>query len=330
MTVRRITAERLVAATLMGLAAVAARPALAQTAFPNQPLKLVIPLAAGGVGDTTARLVAEKMGEKLGQRIVIENIPGPGGNAAARAVLQQPADGHTMMLLTNGTAIGVTLLKTMSFDPVKDFEPVAKFGYFEFFFATRGDGPHKTMADLIAAAKANPGKLNVGTTTTGSTQHLTALLLKTTSGIEFQWVPFKTTPDLLIALIRGDIDMTVEAYSALKGNADDGKVRVLAASSAGRSPAAPSVPGAKEAGAGDAMDVAAWNGVFVKAGTPPAAVGSLNKAAAEALADPGLKKRLLDLGITAEAGTPRQMGELLQSEIARWAKVIETNKLQQQ
>lgn len=330
MTVRRITAERLVAATLMGLAAVAARPALAQTAFPNQPLKLVIPLAAGGVGDTTARLVAEKMGEKLGQRIVIENIPGPGGNAAARAVLQQPADGHTMMLLTNGTAIGVTLLKTMSFDPVKDFEPVAKFGYFEFFFATRGDGPHKTMADLIAAAKANPGKLNVGTTTTGSTQHLTALLLKTTSGIEFQWVPFKTTPDLLIALIRGDIDMTVEAYSALKGNADDGKVRVLAASSAGRSPAAPSVPGAKEAGAGDAMDVAAWNGVFVKAGTPPAAVGSLNKAAAEALDDPGLKKRLLDLGITAEAGTPRQMGDLLQSEIARWAKVIETNKLQQQ
>lgn len=327
---RRITAERFAAATLMGLALVAASPALAQTTFPNQPLKLVIPLAAGGVGDTTARLVAEKMGEKLGQRVVIENIPGPGGNAAARAVLQQPADGHTMMLLTNGTAIGVTLLKTMSFDPVKDFEPVAKFGYFEFFFVTRGDGPHKTMADLIAAAKANPGKLNVGTTTTGSTQHLTALLLKTTSGIEFQWVPFKTTPDLLIALIRGDIDMTVEAYSALKGNADDGKVRVLAASSAGRSPAAPSVPGAKEAGAGDAMDVAAWNGVFVKAGTPPAAVASLNKAAAEALGDPGLKKRLLDLGITAEAGTPRQMGDLLQSEIARWAKVIETNKLQQQ
>lgn len=330
MTARRITAERLVAATLMGLAAIAARPALAQTAFPSQPLKLVIPLAAGGVGDTTARLVAEKMGEKLGQRVVVENIPGPGGNAAARAVLQAAADGHTMMLLTTGTAIGVTLLKTMSFDPVKDFEPVAKFGYFEFFFATRGDGPHKTMADLIAAAKANPGKLNVGTTTTGSTQHLTALLLKTTSGIEFQWVPFKTTPDLMIALIRGDIDMTVEAYSALKGNADDGKIRVLAASSAGRSPAAPSVPGAKEAGAGDAMDVAAWNGVFVKAGTPPTAVASLNKAAAEALGDPGLKKRLLDLGITAEAGTPRQMGDLLQSEIARWAKVIETNKLQQQ
>lgn len=329
MTSQKVTARRLLAATCFGLAAVAVGPALAQPAFPSQPLKLVIPLAAGGVGDTTARLVAEKMGEKLGQRVVIENIPGPGGNAAARAVLQAAADGHTMMLLTNGTAIGATLLKTMSFNPVKDFDPVAKFGYFEFFFATRGDGPHKTMAELIASAKANPGKLNVGTTTTGSTQHLTALLLKSTSGIEFQWVPFKTTPDLLIALIRGDIDMTVEAYSALKGNADDGKIRVLAATSAGRSPAAPAIPGAREAGAGDAMDVVAWNGIFVKAGTPPAAIAALNKAAGDALADADLKKRMLDLGITAEAGTPQQMGNLLQSEIARWAKVIEANKLQQ-
>ncbi len=327
---RLTNAGRLFAAAFLGLAVPAAVPAMAQQAFPNQPLKLVIPLAAGGVGDTTARLVAEMMGDKLGQRIVIENIPGPGGNAAARAVLQQPADGHTMMLLTNGTAIGVTLLKTMSYNPVKEFEPVAKFGYFEFFFATRGDGPHKTMAELIASAKANPGKLNVGTTTTGSTQHLTALLLKSTAGIEFQWVPFKTTPDLLIALIRGDIDMTVEAYSALKGNADDGKIRILAASSAARSPAAPAIPGARESGAGDAMDVVAWNGVFVKAGTPPAAISTLNKAAADALSDTRLKQRLLDLGITAEAGTPKQMGDLLQSEIARWAKVIEANKLQQQ
>lgn len=327
---RRIGDHRKFIAALAALAAAAVNPAIAQPAFPSQPLKLVLPLGAGGVGDTTARLVAEKMGEKLGQRIIVENIPGPGGNAAARAVLQAPADGHAMMLLTNGTAIGVTLLKTMSYNPLKDFVPVAKFGHFEFFFAAQGSGPHKTMAGLIAAAKASPGKLNVGTTTTGSTQHLTALLLKSTAGIEFQWVPFKTTPDLLIALIRGDIDMTVEAFSALKGNADDGKIRVLAASSAARSPAAPAIPGAKEAGAGDNMDVVAWNGVFVKAGTPAAVIAALNKAAADALRDDGLKKRLLDLGITSDTGPPEQMGDLLKSEIARWAKVIEANKLQQQ
>ena len=303
--------------------------AAAQTTFPSQPLKLVVPLGPGGVGDTTARLVAEKMGEILGQRIIVENLPGPGGNAAARAALQPPADGHTMILLTNGTAIGATLLKTMSYNPVTEFAPVARLGQFEFFFATRGDGPFKTLADLVKTAKAQPGKLNVGTTTTGSTQHLTALLLKSTAGIEFQWVPFKTTPDLLIALIRGDIDLTVEAYSALKGNVEDGKLRVLSASSAGRSPVVPTIPGAKEAGAGD-MDVVAWNGVFVKTGTPAAAIATLNKAVNEATKDAGLIKRLFDLGITADAGTPEAMGEALKSEIARWAKVIEQNKLDRQ
>lgn len=325
----RLTALQLGAAVLVAGFAVLPQPAAAQTGFPSQPLKLIIPLAAGGVGDTTARLVGEKMGEKLGQRVVIENVPGPGGNAAARAALQPPADGHTMIMLTNGTAIGATLLKTMSYSPVTDFAAVAKLAQFEFFFATRGDGPHKTLADLIKTAKAQPGKLNVGTTTTGSTQHLTALLLKSSAGIEFQWVAFKTTPDLLIAVIRGDIDITVEGWSALKGNSDDGKIRVLSASSAQRSPSVPSIPGVKDAGGGD-MDVVAWNGLFVKAGTPPAIIAALNKAVAEAQRDETLKKRLHELGISSETGTPEQMGNLLKSEIARWAKVIEANKLAQQ
>lgn len=328
-TAPRLIALQLSAAVLTAGLVMLPCHATAQTAFPSQPLKLIIPLAAGGVGDTTARLVGEKMGERLGQRVVIENVPGPGGNAAARAALQPPADGHTMIMLTNGTAIGATLLKTMSYNPVTDFAPVAKLAQFEFFFATRGDGPHKSLADLVITAKAQPGKLNVGTTTTGSTQHLTALLLKSSAGIEFQWVPFKTTPDLLIAVIRGDIDMTVEGWSALKGNSDDGKIRVLSATSAQRSPAVPAIPGVKEAGGGD-MDVVAWNGLFVKAGTPPAVIAALNKAVSEAQRDEGLKQRLRDLGIAAVSGTPEQMGSLLSSEIARWAKVIEANKLAQQ
>ena len=315
------------AAAVMAMTAAPPRP-LAQ-AFPSQPVKLIVPLAAGGVGDTTARLVGERMGERLGQRVVIENIPGPGGNAAARAALAAPADGHTAIMLTNGTAIGATLLKTMSYNPVTEFAPVAKLAQFEFFLATRGDGPHRSLADVVAFAKANPGKLNVGTTTTGSTQHLTALLLKSSAGIDFQWVAFKTTPDLLIAVIRGDIDLTVEGWSALKGNHEDGKIRVLSASSAARSPTVPAIPGIREAGGGD-MDVVAWNGLFVKAGTPPAVIAALNKAVGEAHRDEGLRQRLRDLGITGEAGTPEATGALLQSEIARWAKVIEANKLQQQ
>ena len=326
-----IAAPRMLLASLAGIAittALGMAQAHAQN-FPSQPVKLIIPLGPGGVGDTTARLIGEKMGEKLGQRVIIENIPGPGGNAAARAVSQAPADGHATIMLTNGTAIGATLLKTMSFNPLTDFAPVAKLAEFEFFFATRGDGPHKTLADLVKTAKASPGKLNVGTTTTGSTQHLTALLLKSSAGIVFQWVPFKTTPDLLIAVIRGDIDLTVEGWAALKGNAEDGKIRVLSASSASRSPTVPSIPGVKEAGGGE-MDVVAWNGLFVKAGTPPAIIAALNKAVIEAQGDAGLKQRLGDLGINSVAGTPEQMGELLKSEIARWAKVIEQNNLERQ
>jgi tripartite-type tricarboxylate transporter receptor subunit TctC len=299
----------------------------AQQPFPSQPLKLIVALGAGGVGDTTARLVAEKMGDKLGQRVVVENMPGGGGIAAARAALQPAADGHTMILLTNGTAIAAALFKSLQYDPIKDFAPVSKLGQFEFFFATRGDGPFQTLADFVKAAKAAPGKLNVGTINPGSTQHLTALLLKSSAGIDFQWVPFKTTPDLLIGLIRGDIDMTVEAYSALKGNVLDGKIRALAATSAKRSPSVPNLPAAPEAGAGD-MDVVSWNGLFVRAGAPVSVILQLNKAVREALADEGLKKKLLDIGIAGEASSPEQIGGLLKADIARWAKVIGDNKIE--
>ncbi len=309
--------------------AVGLGPAAAQQAFPTQPMRLIVALGAGGVGDTTARVVAERVGDKLGQRVVVENMPGAGGIAAARAALQPNADGHTMILLTNGTAIAAALFKALPYDPVKDFVPVSKLGQFEFFFATRGDGPHKTMADIVKAAKASPGKLNVGTINPGSTQHLTALLLKSTAGIDFQWVPFKTTPDLLVALMRGDIDMTVEAWSSIRGNVEDGKIRALSATSAKRSGAVPNLPAAPEAGAGD-MDVVSWNGIFVKAGTPDGPIAALNKAIREALAEQATIKRLLDLGITAEASTPAQMTQVLTADIARWTKVIDDNKIQRQ
>ena len=299
----------------------------AQQAYPSQPVRLVVPFGAGGVGDTTARVVAEMLSAKLGQRVVVENAPGAGGIAAARAVLSSPADGHTLALLTNGTSISVGLFKSLPFNPLADYAPVSKLGAFEFFIAVKGDAPFRTLADLLKAARDNPGKLNLGTINPGSTQHLSAMLLRSTAGIDFKWVPFKSSGDVLVALLRGDIDASIDAYVALKGNLDDGKVRALASTAAKRFPLLPDVPTAREAGAGD-YETVSWNGIFVKAGTPPAIVAQLNKAAAEVLAEPALKQKLLGLGIIADPSSPEALTTFFKGDIAKWADVIEKNKIE--
>jgi tripartite-type tricarboxylate transporter receptor subunit TctC len=295
--------------------------------YPSQPIRFVVAFGPGGVGDTTARLVAERLTDKLGQRVFVENNPGGGGIAAARAVTSAPADGHTLALLTNGTSISVSLFKSLPFDPLADFAPVSKLGAFEFFIAVGANSPYRTLADLIKAARADPKKLNVGTVNPGSTQHLSAMLLKSTAGIEFQWVPFRNSGDLLLALLRGDVDVAVDAYAAIRGNLDDGKVRALATSAGKRFPLLPDVPTAREAGAGD-FETTAWNGLFVKAGTPPDIVAKLNKATAEVLADPDLRKRLLALGILADPTTPEGMTAFFKSDIAKWADVIAKHKIE--
>jgi tripartite-type tricarboxylate transporter receptor subunit TctC len=321
----RVT-KSVLAATALPVLLAAAGAAWAQQNYPSQPIRFVVAFGPGGVGDTTARLVAERLGAKLGQRIIVENTPGAGGIAAARSVLTAPADGHTLALLTNGTSISVGLFKSLPFDPLADFAPVTKLGTFEFFLAVKADSPYRSFPELLKAARDNPGKLNLGTINPGSTQHLSAMLLKSTAGIEFQWVPFKNSPDLLIALLRGDVDVAIDAYVALKGNIADGKLRPLATTAPARFALLPNVPTAKEGGAGE-FAATAWNGLFVKAGTPADVVDKLNKAAAKVLADPDLKKRLLDLGIVTDPTTPEGLTAFFKGDIAKWADVIEKNKI---
>lgn len=299
----------------------------AQQAYPSQPIRFVIAFGPGGVADTTSRLVAEKLGEKLGQRVVVENNAGGGGIAAARAVLSAPADGHTLALLTNGTSISVGLFKNLTFDPLTDFAPVSKLGAFDFFFAVKADSPFRSLADLVKAARDNPGKLNIGTINPGSTQHLSAMMLKSTAGIEFQWVPFKNSGDLIVAMLRGDVDAGVDAFAAFRGNLDDGKLRALATTAPKPFPLLADVPPAKDAGAGD-FEVTSWNGLFVKVGTPPQIVAQLNKVVAEVLADPELKRRLLDMGIIADPTSPEALAAFFKRDIAKWAEVIERNKIE--
>src|ERR1700681_3113838 len=180
------------------------REALAEASYPNRAVRIVLPLAAGGVGDTTARIIAEKLGDKLGKRFYVENQPGAGGIAAARTVISSPPDGHTLALLSNGTAISVSLFKKLPFDPLRDFEPISSLGFFDFVLATGAGSEFKTLADFIAAAKARPGALNVGTINIGSTQNLSAELFKTAAGIDFTIIPYRATPEIGGSLLQGD------------------------------------------------------------------------------------------------------------------------------
>ena len=180
--------------SFLGMAMLAAALLLPQIAdaqnYPNRPVRLILPFGAGGVADVTARLVTEKLGEKLGQRFVIENMAGAGGINAARAVLSAPADGYTLALLSNGTAISVSLFKSLGFNPVTDFVPVSSMGYFDFIFVTQAGSPYPTLAEFIKAAKAKPGAVNIGTINVGSTQNLSAQLFKSTAGVDVAIVPF--------------------------------------------------------------------------------------------------------------------------------------------
>src|SRR5450432_4739955 len=179
------------AVSLTVLAALSASQAHAQAKYPDKAVRIVLPFAAGGVADTTARIIAEKLGDRLGQRFYVENQAGAGGIAAARTVISSPPDGYTLALLSNGTAVSVSLFKKLPFDPLKDFAPISSLGFFDFILSTGANSPFKTLGDFIAAAKATPGALNVGTINVGSTQNLSAELFKTAAGIDFIIVPFR-------------------------------------------------------------------------------------------------------------------------------------------
>lgn len=305
------------------------RQASAQTGYPSKPVRIVLPFAAGGVADITARVIAERLGVRLGGRFYVENQPGAGGIAAARTVISSPPDGHTLALLSNGTAISVSLFNKLPYDPLKDFVPVSSLGYFDFIFATSADSPFKTLADFIAAARAKPGSLNVGTINVGSTQNLSAELFKTAAGLDFVIIPHRGTPEVLISTMQGNLGLMIDSYSAMKGNLADGKIRALAATGPARSASAPDIPTVQESGVAG-YDVVSWNALFAPSGTPPEIVKMLNQALQGILAEPDVKKRLLELGIEARASTPEAISARLQSDIGKWRAVIEKAGIQKQ
>jgi len=318
-----MTFQRLVCSLLASL--MLALPAAAQT-FPSKPVRIVVPFGAGGVADLTARTVAQKLSESLGQAVVIDNKPGAGGVVAGDAVAKAEPDGHTLLLMSNGTAVSAGLFKSLPFDTVRDFAPVSTLGFFDIAILTPSDSKFKTMAELLAFAKANPGKLNLGSINIGSTQNLAAELFKTNAGVDMQIVPFNGTPAVITALRGGQIDAAVEILGPVLPQVKANTLRVLAVTGEKRAAVLPEVPTAKESGLPDFV-ASSWNALAAPAKTPKSVIARLNKEIAAAVNSPDVRKKLQDLNVEARSSSPDQAAALLASETKRWGDVIVRAKI---
>ena len=293
-----------------------------QQAYPSKALKIVVPFGAGGVADLTARTVAQKMGENMGQSIVIENKPGAGGVVATDAVAKSAPDGYTLLLMSNATAVSAGLFKSLPYDAEKDLIPLSVLGTFDIAIVVPQESKFASLADLLAFAKANPGKLNIGSINVGSTQHLAAELFKSTEGIDAQVVPFNGTPAVLTALRGGQIDVGVEILAPVLPQIKGQALRALAVTGDKRAAALPQVPTAKEAGV-KTLYAASWNALAAPAKTPRDIVQRLNQEIQSALNNPDVRKKLIDMNVDPQPGTLQQAADLLSSETRRWGDVIQ-------
>lgn len=317
--------------TLLALAAAWGTAAFAQPAFPSRPLRIVVPNAAGGAADITARTVGQKIAGPLGQSVVIENKPSAGGIVAGELVSRAEPDGHTLLLISSGTAVSAALFNTLPFDTLKDFAPVSLLATFDLAIVVREGGRFHTLAELLAYGRAHPGKLNIGTPQIGTTQNLAAELFKVTAGIDAQVVPFNGTPPVITAVRGGEVDAMVDILGGLMPQIASKALRPLAVLGAQRAPQLPDVPTVRESGGPLAgFNVTSWNGLAVPARTPPAVVERLSREVQAALAQSDVKKRLLELNLQAQGSTPAQAGEHLAADVKRWGDVITRAKIARQ
>ena len=309
-------------AMLAALVAGSAVPdaARAQAPYPNRPIRIVIPFGPGGFADITMRLVGQQLSERAGVQVVIENRPSAGGIVAASAVTSAQPDGYTLFVFSSGIALSKSLLKTMPFDPVTAFTPVSTMALFDLLLLVKADSPMRTLKDALDTARADPQKFNIGTINPGSTQNVTAELLRSVTGIPVTIVPHRATAEVLTSLLRGDTQIGVESYAALKAPIDASQIRAIAATGDKRSAMQPNVPTLKESGI-DA-EVVGWNSVVAPAGTPKEIVAVLNRHIRAIIESPDFSKRMLELGGEPKASTPEELDARLKADIDMWAAVV--------
>jgi tripartite-type tricarboxylate transporter receptor subunit TctC len=303
----------------------------AQPAYPTKPITIIVPFGAGGVADITARTVGQAMSVSLKQPVIIDNRPSAGAIVGSSAVAKAAPDGYTLLLMSNANAVSAGLFKKLPYEPVKGFAAIGTLGYFDLALFVADKSPMKTVQDMVARAKAQPGQLTIGTIAVGSTQNLAAEMFKTTAGIDALVVPFNGTPALQTALMAGQVDVGFEVLSPMMSHIRPGpkSLRPLAVTSDRRFLGLPNVPTVQESGV-PKYNVASWNALAAPAGTPPAVVEKLNAAIRDAVNKPEVQQRLQALGVRAQASTPAEATQLLSSEIERWKQVIASAKIPQQ
>jgi tripartite-type tricarboxylate transporter receptor subunit TctC len=290
--------------------------------FPNKPVRLIVPVAAGGPTDIVARMLAEKLSKMWGQQVVIENKGGAGTNIGNEYVAQSDPDGYTVLFATASLAVNSSLYRSLNYDPIADFAPVSLATELAYFVFVPNSSPAHSIKEFIEYAKSRPGKLTIASPGTGSAPFLAEMLFLQMADLKMTHVPYRGASPAFTDLIPGRIDCYFGSGTLLS-YARSGQVRVLATTGAKRDAAAPDVPTIAEAGV-RGYDVTAWQALFVPAKTPPAIVRKISADANAALADPAIKDKLAQTGYVAEGSSPEELEQLLKSEIAKWSAVIKS------
>ena len=306
------------------LVAALALPGVATAqAYPVKPVRLVVGFTPGGGVDINARLLASKLTELLGQQVIVENKPGAGTNIANEFVARSAPDGYTLLINTAAVAINMALYKRPGYDALKDFTAVSIFSSSPNVLVVNASEPIKTVAELIAVAKAEPGKLNYSSAGSGSTQHLSGELFKTLTKTSVVHIPYKGTSPALTALIGGEVQLSYANIPAISAHVKSGRLRPLAVTGPKRALQLPDVPTMKESGVD--MDVVVWYGVLAPAATPRDIIAKIADAVAKAAHSPDVRQRLLEQGAEPMGNTPEEFSRLLRSEVATWAAVVKAS-----
>ena len=296
--------------------------------YPSRPLKLVTPFPPGGSADVIARVLADKLGEKLGQPVVVDNRGGAGGLVGNDFASKQAPDGYTLLLLTGAYPVQAAMLKSMPFDPLADIAMVSLLTSYPFVITVRPDSPFRSLGDIIAFAKANPGKLNYPSSGIGTVHHLSGELLNAMAGIDMTHVPFRGGASPLTEVLAGRVDLLLEAMTLSIGQVRSGKLRPLAVTSRERWKALPDVPTVAETVPG--YEVISFIGLGATGGTPAPIVQQLSTEVRRVVADPDMHKRLVDFGGEPAASTPEEMRAFVEREIAKWRGVMASRRIEKQ
>jgi tripartite-type tricarboxylate transporter receptor subunit TctC len=297
--------------------------ALAET-YPSKPIRIIVPFAAGGAVDVVARAVGQRMSEQMGSPVIIEDKPGASANLGAELVAKAPPDGYTVLMGANGLATNMTLFHNLGFDTAKDFAPIARVGYAPLVLVVQASSPAKTLKDLIAMAKAQPGMLTYGSAGNGGSGHLAAELLKLMTKIDVMHVPYKGGAPAMTDLLGGRLSFMLNNPLEVIANIKSGRLRALAVASPKRIPMLPDVPTFAEAGL-PGYDASVWWGLVAPAKTPKDIVAKLSSEALKALENEGVREKLSNLGAVVDPAGPEQFGKFLNEEIDKWAQVIKAS-----